>query len=57
MEPGQVQGMGLGAMGTNMLCRNVHTGLRQGKESGSIVSYCADPVPCTCPGPVPGQCE
>ena len=44
--PGQVQGMGLGAKGTYMLYRNVHTGLRQGKGPGSIVSCGARPVPC-----------
>ena len=54
---GQVQGTGPGAMGTNKLYRNIHTGPRQGKEPGSIVFYCAAPVPCTCPGPVPMQCE
>ena len=44
-------------MGSNILYRNVHTGPRQGKEPGPIVSYGADPVPCTCPGPGPVQCE
>ena len=29
---GQVQGMGLGLMGPNILYRNVHTDLRQGQE-------------------------
>ena len=38
-------------------CENVHTGLRQGQIPGSIVSYCASPVLCTGPGPVPVQCE
>ena len=46
--PEQVQGTEPGAMGPNISCRNVHTGLRQGKEKGSVVSYCAGPVPCTC---------
>ena len=57
--PGQVQEMGmfLGAMGTDMLYRNVHTGPRQGKEPGSIVSYCTCQIPCTCPGSVPVQCK
>ena len=40
---------------TSGLCRNVNIGLRQGKEPGTTVSYCAGAVPCTCPGP--GQCE
>ena len=57
MELEQVQGMGMGAMGPNVLYRNGHTGTRQGKEPGSVVSYSAGPVPCTCPGPVPVQCE
>ena len=55
--PGRVQGIGLGAMGTNKFYRNVHTGWTQGKEAGSIVSYCAGPVPCTCLSPVPVLCE
>ena len=42
---GQVQGVGPGTMGTNILHRNVHTGLRQGQEPESIISYCAGPVP------------
>ena len=49
---GQVQGTGSGVMGSNILYRIVHTGLRQGKELEPIVSYCAGPVPCSCP-PVP----
>ena len=32
-------------MGTTILYRNVHTGLRQRKEPEPIVSYCAGPVP------------
>ena len=48
----QVQGMGSGAMSSNILYRNVHIGLRQGKEPGPIVSYCAVPVPYTCRVPV-----
>ena len=53
----QVQGTGLGAMGPTILYRKVHTGPRQGKEPGSIVSCCGGPVPCNCRGPVPVQCE
>ena len=30
-----------------ILCRNVYTGLRQGRGPGPIISYCANPVPCT----------
>ena len=48
-------GTGLGAMGSNILYRNVHSGLRREEEPGHIVSYCAGPVPCT--SPVPVQCE
>ena len=55
--PGQIQGMWLGAMGPNIWYRNVHTGLKQGKEPGSIVSCCTGPVSCTCPAPVPVHCE
>ena len=54
---GQVQRTRPGAVDSGILNSNVHTGLRQGKEPGSIVSYCDGPVPCTCPGPVPVQCE
>ena len=36
---------------SNILCRHVHTGPRQGQ--GPIVSYCASPIPCTAPVPVP----
>ena len=43
----QVQGTGLGPMGINILYRNVHTGLRQRKETRLVVSYCVGPVPCT----------
>ena len=53
--PRQVQGMGPGAMGTDVLYRNVHTGPRQGKVPGSTVSQCAGPVPSS--GLVPVQCE
>ena len=40
---------GLTAMGPNIFYRNVLTGLRQGKEPGSIVSNYAGPSPCSCP--------
>ena len=36
---------------------NVHIDLRQGQEPGSIVSYCAGPVPCAYADRVPVQCE
>ena len=49
MGPGQVQGTGPGAIGPNILHRNIHTGLTLGKQPGSIVSCCAGPVPCTYP--------
>ena len=54
---GQVQGMGAEPMDPIILYSNVHTGQRQGKEPGPIVTCCAGPVPGTCPGPVPVQCE
>ena len=44
-------------MGSDLFFRNVHIGPRQGKESGPIVFYRADHVPCTCPSPLPVQCE
>ena len=46
-------GPGTDSMGSNILCRYVHTGLRQ--RLRPIVSYCASPVQCT--GPVPVQYE
>ena len=52
---------GMGSMGYNILCRNIYCGLRlrqgQGQGLGSIVSYCASPIPCTAPNPGPMQCE
>ena len=47
-------GAGLGTTGYYILsCRTVHTalGLRP------IVSYCASPIPHTCPIPIPVQCK
>ena len=48
-------------MGINILCRNIHTGLRQAQEPEPIVSYSACPVLCACPIPspipIPVQCE
>ena len=46
-------GAGLGSTGYYILCRTVHTalGLR------SVVSYCASPIPHTCPIPIPVQCK
>ena len=57
--PEQVQETEMGLMVPTILYRNVHTVLRQGKELGSIVSYCAGPVPSLGPGPgpFPVQCE
>ena len=50
-------GTGTGSMGSNILCRNVHTGLSQGQGPGLIVSYCASFIPCSgsqcsVPGPI-----
>ena len=47
--------IGPGSMGSNISCRNVHTGLKQGQGPLPIVFYCASPVSCTRSGPV--QCE
>ena len=38
-----------------VLCRNIHTGPRQGHGLRPVVSYCASPVPCAAPGPVSVQ--
>ena len=48
-------GIGPGSMRSNILCRKVNTGLRQGQGPGPIVSYCASPVPFA--GSCPLQCE
>ena len=39
----------------NMLC-TVHTTKGQGLVHGTIVFYCAHPIPCPCSGPGPVQC-
>ena len=56
-EPGPETGPGMtpGSMGSNILCRNVHTGPRQGQVPEPINSYYARPVLCTSPSPV--KCE
>ena len=51
--PGQGQGTEEGPMASNISCRNVHTGARQGWRPEPIVSYCASSVPCTGPSPSP----
>ena len=56
-RPGMEQGLGLGSMGSSILCRNVHNSPRLGQGPGPIVSYCACTVPCTSHGPGPVQCE
>ena len=38
-----------------LVCRNVHTGRRQGQGLGPILSYCASLVPYTGPGSI--ECE
>ena len=38
-------GTGAGSMGSNILCRNVHTGLRQGQGPEPIIFYCTSPIP------------
>ena len=42
-------------MDSNILERNVYTGLRQGQGPGPIVSYCSSSTPCI--GPVPGPVQ
>ena len=39
-------------MGFNIMLCTVHTTQGQGQVHGTIVVYCAYPVPCPCPGPV-----
>ena len=59
MGPGQGQrhGMGSGSIGSNIIYRNVHAGLKQEQGPGPIVSYFASPITCTGHGPCPVQCE
>ena len=40
-----------------MYYTEMFTLVRDRKELGPIVSYYVNPVPCTCPGPIPMQCE
>ena len=47
------KGRSPGAMGLDILYRKVHTGPRQRKKHGS---YCAGPIPCSCPNSIPVQC-
>ena len=47
------QGPWTASMVSNMLCRNVHIGLRQRQVPGHIVSYCGSPVSCTGCDPIP----
>ena len=56
-SPGTGLGMRLVSMGSNILCRNVHISLRQGKGSGSIVSYYASLRSLYHPLPGRVQCE
>ena len=48
-DPAKGPGTGLVSMGSNILCRDVHT--------GPIVSNCDSLVPCTDPRVGPVQCE
>ena len=51
MGSGTGPGLGMGSMGSDTLCRNVHTGLRLIQGSGPIVTYSAGPILCTYPDP------
>ena len=51
------KGLGLGSMGSNILCRNVRTCPRQEQVPGPDVSYCANPVPSAASGLGPMQCD
>ena len=43
----QEQGTVTGPMGSNILWRNVHTGLRHGQGTGPIVFCCQSSIPCS----------
>ena len=45
LGPAQVQVMGMGIMGPNILCRNVYTGSRQGHEPESLSPIVPVPFP------------
>ena len=51
LEPGQVKRTGKELMGSNILYRSVHTGLRQGNEPDPLSAVM--PVPFPVPVPVP----
>ena len=53
----RVQELGTGSLGSNKLCRIVHTALRQRQGPVPSVSYCATPLSCTGPSPCPVQCD
>ena len=55
MGTGQVQVMGPELMGSNILYRNVHTGLRLGQEPDRLSPIV--PVPHPVPAPVPVLCS
>ena len=48
----QLEGTGPGAIGPNILHRNVHTCPTHREKPLPIVCYCASPIPSTCPGHV-----
>ena len=57
MGPGMGPGLEMESIGSNILCTNVHTGLRQGQGPGTIVSYCVIKIPFTSSSANPVQCE
>ena len=56
-EAGTGQGAGLGIVDLYIIQCTVHTTLRLRTGPEPIISYCAKPLPCTIPGPVPVQCD
>ena len=54
---GTGQGTGHGMMDFYIVLCTAHAILRLGSRTEPIVCYCASPVPCTAPGPVPVQCD
>ena len=53
MRPGLVKETGPGPKGSNIICRNVHTGPREGKEHGSMFPIVLVQIPVPVPIPFP----
>ena len=55
--PGQIRGMAPGAVGTNMLYRNVHTFWDRGRNQDPLFPIVLVQFPVPVPDPIAAQCE